>query len=150
MFLQGAQVERTARQNLAAGKYNIVFGGISPKVDKQSIQLKAEGKLTVLSVTHQVNFLKEQQVQEEIKQFETQKEQWLEKMDLEKNMKNVYSQEEQMMLKNQSIKGDATLKATELKEAADFQRQRLTEIYQKLQENDRNLKKNGDRITKDQ
>ena len=141
VFLQGAQVERTAKQNLPAGKYNIVFGSISPRIDKQSIQLKAEGKLTVLSVTHQINFLKEQQVQDEIKQIETQKEQWLEKIALEKNMKNVYTQEEEMMLKNQSIKGDATLKAAELKEAADFQRLRLTEIYQKLQENDRNLKK---------
>ena len=133
VFLQGAQVERSAKQTLAAGKYNIVFGSISPKVDKQSIQLKAEGKLTVLSVTHQVNYLKEQQVQEDIKQLETQKEQWLERAAMEKNMKNVYSQEEQMLLKNQSIKGDATLKAVELKEAADFQRQRLTEVYQKLQ-----------------
>jgi predicted nuclease with TOPRIM domain len=56
-------------------------------------------------------------------------------------MKNVYAQEEKMILANQSIKGDATLKAAELKEAADFQRQRLTELYQKLQDNDRNLKK---------
>jgi hypothetical protein len=141
VFLQGAQVERSAKQNLPVGKYNIVFGGISPKIDKQSIQLKAEGKLTVLSVTHQINFLKEQQVQEEIKQIDTQKEQLLEKIALEKNMKNVYTQEEEMMIKNQSIKGDGTLKAAELKEAADFQRLRLTEIYQKLQENDRNLKK---------
>lgn len=141
VFLQGAQVERTARQNLPMGKYNIVFNGISPKVDKQSIQLKAEGNLTVLSVTHQVNYLKEQQAQEEIKQLEIQKEQWLDKMALEKNMKNVYSQEEQMIIANQSIKGDATLKAAELKEAADFQRQRLTEIYQKLQDNDHSLKK---------
>jgi len=141
VFLQGAQVERIAKQSLAAGKYNLVFSDISPKIDKQSIQLKAEGKLTVLSVTHQINYLKEQQVQDEIKQIETQNEQWLEKIALEKNMKNVYSQEEQMILKNQSIKGDATLRAAELKEAADFQRQRLTEVYQKLQENDRNLKK---------
>ena len=85
--------------------------------------------------------MKEQQAQEEIKQLETQKEQWLDKITLEKNMKNVYSQEEQMIIANQSIKGDATLKAAELKEAADFQRQRLTEIYQKLQDNDHNLKK---------
>lgn len=141
VFLQGAQVERVARQNLGAGKYNLVFNGISPKVDKQSIQLKAEGKLTVLSVTHQVNHIREQEVQEEIKQLENQKEQWTEKIALEKNIKSVYTQEEKMILANQSIKGDATLKATDLKEAADFQRQRLTEIYQKLQESDRTLKK---------
>src|SRR5882672_12734041 len=82
VFLQGAQVERTAKQNLPAGKYNIIFSGISPKIDKQSIQLKAEGKLTILSVTHQVNFLKEHLMQDDIKQLETQKEQWLDKIAL--------------------------------------------------------------------
>ena len=99
VFMKGAQVERSARQNLTAGKYNIVFDGISPKIDKQSIQLKAEGKLTILSVTHQVNFLKEQQVQEEIKQIESQKASILDKTDMEKNMQNVYKQEEQMISK---------------------------------------------------
>ena len=84
VFLEGTQVERSAKQNLSPGKYNIVFGSISPKIDKQSIQLKAEGKLTVLSVTHQINFLKEQQVQEEIKELETQKDQLQEKINLEK------------------------------------------------------------------
>ena len=32
VFMKGAQVERSARQNLTAGKYNIVFDGISPKI----------------------------------------------------------------------------------------------------------------------
>jgi len=142
VFLKGAQVERSAKQNLSAGKYNIAFDGISPKIDKQSIQLKAEGKLSILSVTHQINFLKEQQTQDEIKQIELQKEALLDKIVMGKNMQNVYKQEEQMMIKNQTIKGDnATLQANELKEAADFQRQRLTEIYQKLQDDEHSLKK---------
>lgn len=142
IFLQGAQVERTARQYLPVGKHQIVFAEISPRIDKQSIQLKADGKLTVLSVTHQINYLKEQQIQEEVKQLVTQKELLQDKINLEISTRNVYVQEEQMILKNQSIKGDnATLKAAELKEAADFQRQRLLEIYQKLQELDRAVKK---------
>src|SRR5215467_1368278 len=90
VFMQGAQVERTAKQNLAAGKYNIVFDGISPKIDKKSIQLKADGKLTILSVNHEVNFLKEQQVRDEIKQLETQRDQLNDKMNMERNMQNVY------------------------------------------------------------
>lgn len=140
--MNGAQVERSAKQSLSVGKYNIVFDGISPKIDKQSVQLKADGKLTILSVTHQVNFLKEQQAQEEIKQIESQKAVILDKIDIEKNMQNVFKQEEQMIIKNQDIKGEnASLKAAELKEAVDFQRQRLTEIYQKLLETDHNLKK---------
>jgi uncharacterized protein (TIGR02231 family) len=142
VFLQGAQVERTAKQTLLPGKYNIVFNDISPLVDKQSIQLKADGKFTVLSVTHQLNYLKEQQVEGNIKDLETQKEQLQEKISMELQMKSVYTQEEAMIIKNQSIKGDnATLKVAELKEAVDFQRARLTELYQKLQESTRTQKK---------
>lgn len=149
VFLEGAQVERTAKQNLVAGKYNIVFSGVSPKVDKQSIQLKADGKLTVLSVTHQINFLKEQEVREEIKQLEAQKEQIQDKITLERSIRTVYYHEEQLMIRNQDIKGqNNTLKPAELKEAADFQRQRMTEIYQKQQEIDRNVKKMEAEIVK--
>src|SRR6266542_4459981 len=92
VFMQGAQVERVAKQNLVAGKYNIVFAGISPKIDQQSIQLKAEGKLTVLSVTHHMNFLNEQKVEDEIKQLEAQRELLVDKMNMEKNIQNVYRQ----------------------------------------------------------
>lgn len=149
VFLQGAQVERTAKQLLSPGKYDIVFSDISPLIDKKSIQLKAEGKLTVLSVTHQLNHLKEQEVKEDLKNLERQKEQLQEKIDMESHMKDVYVQEEQMIIKNQSIKGEnATLKAAELKEAADFQRARLTELYQKLQESARTRKKLGEELQK--
>jgi len=149
VFLQGAQVERSAKQALPAGKYNIVFGDISPGIDKKSIQLKAEGKLTVLSVTHQLNHLKEQGVKEDIRQLDLQKEQLSEKISMESHMKDVYVQEEQMIIKNQSIKGDnATLKAADLKEAADFQRARLTELYQKLQETARVQKKLAEELQK--
>lgn len=136
VFQSGAQVERTASHLLRPGKYQLVFPGISPRISKESIQLKADGKLTILSVTHQQNFLKEQKTRESIQQIQTLKEQWLEKQIQEKNTKSVFAQEEKMILANQSIKGDATLKAAELKEAADFQRQRLTEVYQKQREAD--------------
>ncbi|KAK6020422.1 hypothetical protein OSTOST_13926, partial [Ostertagia ostertagi] len=53
-----------------------------------------------------------------------------------------------MIIANQNIKGDATLKAAELKESADFQRARLTELYSKLQDTDHNLKKIETEISK--
>jgi uncharacterized protein DUF4139/uncharacterized protein DUF4140 len=135
VFLKGAQVQRSAKASITPGKTDLVFGSISPRIDKQSIQVKADGKLTVLSVTHQMNILKEQEVQDEIKQIETQKQSLIDKMDQEKNMLNVYEQEEVMLLKNQNIKGDqALLKAADLKEAMDFQRQRLIEVYSKKTE----------------
>lgn len=142
VFLEGAQVQRNAKVNLAAGKYELVFTNISPAIDKQSIQVKADNSVTVLSVIHQQNHLKEQQKQEEIKDIETLKEAQQEKIALQKNILNVFKQEETMLVKNQQIGGaNNGLKATDLKDAADFQRNRLTEVYQKQMETDRTIKK---------
>lgn len=142
VFLEGAQVQRSAKTSLTPGKYELVFGNISPAIDKQSIQVKADDNITVLSVIHQQNFLKEQQKQEEIKDLETQKDAQVEKIALQKNILNVFKQEETMLVKNQQIGGaNNGLKAIDLKEAADFQRSRLTEVYQKQMETDRTIKK---------
>lgn len=142
VFLEGAQVQRSAKTSLAAGKFELLFNNISPSIDKQSIQVKADGNITVLSVIHQQNFLKEQQKQDEIKEIEAQKETQVEKIALQKNILNVFKQEETMLVKNQQIGGaNNGLKAADLKEAADFQRNRLTEVYQKQMETDRAIKK---------
>lgn len=142
VFLQGAQVNRSAKVQVNPGRTELVFTNISPFIDKQSLQLKADGKVTVLSVIHQLNFLKEQEAREEITSLDQQKNFLLEKIGIEKNMLNVYRQEEAMMLKNQDIKGEqAVLKANELKEVVDFHRARLTEIYSKQTETERSIKK---------
>lgn len=142
VFLEGAQVQRTVKVPLTTGKQELVFANISPSIDKQSIQVKADGNVTVLSVIHQVNFMKEQQKQEEIKLLEEQKETQAEKISLQKNILNVYKQEETMLIKNQQVGGANTgLKAVDLKEAADFQSSRLTEVYQKQLDADRTIKK---------
>ena len=142
VFLEGAQTQRSTKVTLSAGKYELIFTNISPSVDKQSIQVKADGNVTVLSVIHQQNFLKEQQKQEEIREIETQKETQLEKISLQRNIMGVYKQEEALLIKNQQIGGaNNGLKAVDLKDAADFQRNRLTEVYQKQMETDRAIKK---------
>lgn len=142
VFLEGAQTQRSAKVNLVSGKSELVFTNISPAIDKQSIQVKADGNITVLSVIHQKNFLKEQQKQDEIKEMEVAKELQIEKIALQKNILNVFKQEEAILIKNQQIGGaNIGLKASDLKDAADFQRNRLTEVYQKQMETDRAIKK---------
>ncbi len=142
VFLEGAQTERSAKVAVTAGKQELIFTNISPSVDKQSIQVKADGNVTILSVIHQINYLKEQQKQDEIKEVEQLKEAQLEKIALQRNILNVYKQEETLLIKNQQVGGaNNGLKATDLKDAADFQRTRLTEVYQKQMETDRAIKK---------
>ncbi len=129
VFMKGAQVKRTAKQMISSGKQEIVFTGISTDIEKQSVQVKADGKLTILSVKVQRDFLKEQEVREEIKTVQNKHLQLNEKITMTAKMLEVFKQEETMIIKNQDI-GGATyaLKPEELRQSLDFQRTRLTDV----------------------
>src|SRR6218665_2725198 len=73
IFLNGAQVTRSAHVSLPIGKTELVFKGISPQINKQSIQVKSESKFSILSVTHQLGSLLDKVQQEEITKIEAQK-----------------------------------------------------------------------------
>ncbi len=142
VFTSGAQVSRKAKTNLVAGKSELVFSGISPNIDVQSIQVKGFGNFTILSVIHQRNYLNEQKRREEITVLENQKESLKTKLRVERSMFSVFKNEETMLTKNQSIGGSNTgVKTADLKEAVDFQRNRLSEVLMKQIEYERNIQK---------
>jgi hypothetical protein len=149
VYINGAQVHRKAKTTLPAGKTELVFKEISPNIDKQSIQVKGDGNFTILNVSHQVNFLQEQTRQKEIVAIEAQKESLSTKLAIEKSMLAVFTHEESILVKNAEIKGaNFNLKASELKEAVDFQRSRLTEVLLKQLDQDRNIRKLDSAINK--
>ncbi len=140
VFVQGAQVERTSRISIPAGRTEIVFSNISPQLEKQSIQLKADQSITVLAVNHQVNFLKDQVNREEIRELEEKLQETIDRLEWEKSMLQVYKQEESMLQKNQQIGGNEGIKTTDLKEAMEYQRLKMTEVLQKQVETGKRIK----------
>ena len=79
VFTNGAQVERNTEIDLPAGQSTLVFTGLSPYLDTQSVQVNAKGAFTVLSVKHQFNYLddpvlneRQQQLQGELKALQKQ------------------------------------------------------------------------------
>lgn len=142
VFTHGAQVSRKAKATLQAGKTELVFSGISPNIDVQSIQVKGFGNFTILSVIHQTNFLNEQKRREETSTLENQQINLKAKLRVEKSMLAVFKNEETMLTKNQSIGGSNTgVKTADLKEAVDFQRNRLSEVLIKQIEYEKNIQK---------
>jgi hypothetical protein len=130
VYFEGAQVKRTASSRIEAGTSEIVFGGISPNIDKQSLRVKGKGKFTIMNVVHQNNHLNSQKSRQEIKDLENKKNQLTETRTLEDNIIKILDNEKTILTKNQSIAGNNTgLKTLDLKEAVDFHRNRLTEIY---------------------
>lgn len=54
VFLNGAQVTRTATVNLVAGTQKISFKELSAELDPSSVQVQADGRLTILSVSSEM------------------------------------------------------------------------------------------------
>ena len=79
LFIDGAQVTRTRQVDIPAGTSTLIFTGLSPYMDAQSMQVSAKGKLTVTAVNQQYNYTdsasvsqKQQSLQEELKKTEKQ------------------------------------------------------------------------------
>ncbi len=149
VFLNGAQINRTGKVSVNPGNSEIVFSGISPYINSQSIQLKGEGNFTVLSVVHKLNYLQEQAKQADMQKVDDQKEIIQDKINFENNMMSIYLNEETLLSKNQGIVAQNTgLKMTDLKDAADFHRLRLMDLKQKETEITKTLKKLNAEIVK--
>lgn len=141
VFLSGAQVVRSAKTSLLAGKTTLRFQHLSAKLDPNSIQLKAEGT-TIVSVKHEINYLDSPTKPQEIAKLQTQKEGFEDKLAANKSMLTVYKREEEMLVKNQAIVGQQSgLKALDLKESVDFQRLRMSEVLTKQLDLDKAIKK---------
>ncbi|HNU87507.1 MAG TPA: mucoidy inhibitor MuiA family protein [Ferruginibacter sp.] len=142
VFLNGAQINRSGKTVVNPGTSEIIFKGISPYINKQSIQVKAEGNFTVLSVVHKLNYLQEQAKQNDMLKVEEQKEALQDKINMGNDLLGIYRNEENLLSKNQAIVAQNTgLRTADLKEAADFHRLRLTELKQKETEVSKSLKK---------
>jgi hypothetical protein len=59
VFLNGAQIFETGTTTIPSGKTTLRIKNLSPFLDDKSIQVKAEGDFTILSVNHKLNYLNE-------------------------------------------------------------------------------------------
>ncbi|MDP9042941.1 MAG: mucoidy inhibitor MuiA family protein, partial [Bacteroidota bacterium] len=149
IFSSGARIERTASVNIQSGRSEISFGGLSNQLDLQTVQLKADANITLLSVQASRDYLTQRKIEKQEQEYIDHIKALKEKIDMDQKMLEVYKNEETMLIKNQAIGGDAGVKTTDLKAALEFQRQQLTEIYtrelevqKRLASEDQDLKRN--------
>ncbi len=131
IFSSGARVERFSTVTIPAGRTEISFGGLSNQLEQQTVQLKADANITLLSVQTNKDYLSVRKIEQEEKNLIDRANEFKDKLDLDTRLLDVFKNEETMLIKNQSIGGQAGIRASDLKESLDFQRQRLTEVYGK-------------------
>ncbi|MBN4062013.1 DUF4139 domain-containing protein [Bacteroidales bacterium AH-315-I05] len=149
VFLSGAQITRSGLYYVNEGTGKIRFYKLSPYIDPNSIQVKAKDDITILSVTHQYNYLSEQKKSPEVKALEDSLGQVNMKLDINRSLKNVYEEEKSLLVANKIIKvNEKTIFVEELEDVADFYRNRMSEIALKILEINKIEKKLNERRIK--
>ncbi len=129
VFFNGAQITQGGEISIPAGQSTLMFDNLTQYINAQSIQVKGEGDFSILSVVHQINYLKSQEKSPEAVRIEDSVQMLNKKLSYQQTILSVYVQEETMLLANKSIGGEQTgVKVTELKEATDYFRTRLLDI----------------------
>lgn len=133
VFLEGAQVTRTASPDLPQGVSTLLVHGISPRINEQSIQVETGSATKIMSVSFRVNHLSENTKPEQVLSLEKEKKRLQELMDGERNNEAIYREEEAMLKANKEIGGTQGVNVNDLKLAVDYFRTRMTDIKEKLQ-----------------
>lgn len=129
VFLNGAQVTRSAGISIDPGVTILALGGLSQHINPATIQVNGKGNFIILDVNHQVNYLKVQEKSREVIKLEDSLKILQDLTEYERGMLWVSKEEEALLLANKSLGGSQTgVRSTELKDAADLFRNRLKEI----------------------
>ena len=134
VFFNGAQVMRLANAPLSIGKTELIFKGLTPNMDAQSVQVKGESDFIVMSVVHQMNYFEEPEKKDTVKILEQQRDVLAEKISVEADKVTVLQQQEAMLQRNQvqllGVQNNA-MKLEDLKQVVDYQEVKLEIILSK-------------------
>lgn len=130
VFQNGAQIHRTAYTNLKPGHQIIIFSDLSTAINASSIQVNGKGNFTIMSVTSQINYMKEIINNKRIKTITDSIRSLNRKVKSEQLIISAYQQEIKLLESNRSLKGNnSNLSVSEIKLAAEYYRQRFRQIY---------------------
>ena len=141
VFLKGAQVVRQNSVELAKGKTVVKFVNLSPFIDAKSVQVKAVGNVTVLSVNHQQNYLDKMEKSGELTDLENKLESIDDKIRLENTYLSIIKEELDFLRENRNIGGkNEQISLTNLQQTSDFYSSKLTSLKMKEIERAKTLK----------
>ena len=138
IFMNGAQVTRTATAQIPSGQSEVKFVGLSPYIKSNSLQVKARGSnVTIMSVNSQQNYTNKTQNDKNVESLEQQKQQVTDKLNAEKVKNEVADEELAFISANKEVGGkDQSLQLASLKQVNDYYRSRISALkLQKLETN---------------
>jgi uncharacterized protein (TIGR02231 family) len=149
VYINGAQIESKGSGLLKATTKTVVFPNLSNYIDANSVQVKANTDITIMSVNFRLNYLQPTE-NKEFKLLEDSLEYYRKQSARLLIKKNAYDEELSVLQSNRSIGGsNVGVSVSELTKMTDFVRLRYNEIALKSLENsekDADVKKEIKRI----
>lgn len=151
VFANGAQVVRSKSVQLVAGEQVVTFTGMSPFMDRKSMQLKARGRLTVLAVSHRtvhpdsmVQMKRLHQAADAVKVVQR-------KIQQAKDEKEVLASQLELVKTNCSVAGrTVATPLANIKELNNYYSQELLSLKKRSQDVDDELLRLNEELTKKQ
>jgi hypothetical protein len=129
VFFTGAQIQHENKVELLPGKQEVVFQKLTDFIDPNTVQVKAEGNLTILSVRTRKNYEDQKISSEEVKKLNEKRKVLDAKDEQLRDEYTILELDRRLLMKNRDLKGQVQgMKMTELKDAYTFMHQKLTEI----------------------
>ncbi len=129
IFFQGAQVQHQKKTELNPGRQILVFEKLTDYMDPNSVQLKATGDLTILSVSTRKNYEDLKMSISEIEELNKRKNMLYDKDQLLRDEYAILQNDKNLLQINSDLKGsEVGMKVSELKEAYAFIHLKMLEI----------------------
>ncbi len=136
VYLSGAEVNRKAKANLVVGKNEFKLTNLSPYIQPNSLQVKVNNqKVTVVSASSEVNYWSKNQMNKrpEIKAIDDSIKELEFQLAIRSSKRKVYNEEKSLLQANKKLGGANTgVDIEDLMDAADFYRERMTNIETRL------------------
>ncbi len=129
IFFTGAQITRTTKIDLKEGKHVILLTDLPIEINPNSVQVKGIDDCKILSVKHDIKHKQKDKDNPKIKQIEDDIELKNKRIDEISDEISVYNLEEQLLMDNRKLgKNNEGSSIAEIREAADYYRERLLEL----------------------
>lgn len=142
VYLSGAQITRTAICNLKEGSNQVIFTGLSHKIDESSIQISGLGAVSIMSIVYNINYLEKSESNPMVKHWEDEIIRLEHEISLLKNTIAGLEVEEKVITSNRLVNGDAqVLDLERIKQIGAYYRERITAIRNEIFKTNQSINK---------
>ncbi|MDG5491961.1 mucoidy inhibitor MuiA family protein [Psychroserpens sp. SPM9] len=133
VYLNGAQIERTASIKLPAGTTAFTFEKLSPNIQESSIQVSGLKNASILSINFGINYLNKHDRSEDIKNIHTQIQTLYDAVQAEDHFIAGFSEELYLITQNRALgNSNQVVSLEKLQTFAAYYRKRTSEIKAKI------------------